>query len=330
MRYYQQGDRTVWPPIIRDRTVWKELDKNFFKTKDGEFSFEPPERYYYIAPHGVIVSMLHGKPHLMKISWANGYPKILFSYKGSIKNCLLHRLVCYHFRGGYAEDETKDQVDHIDGNTYNKHVYNLEWVTNSENIKRSFVTKPYSERKPNENHIPFEWALDWKSHDYTRHPKFPEYAACGETGAVVKEKPNGEWKQISFSTTASGNHYEMKIYKKEKTNETVKVHRFVYECLSGENLEEGEFVDHKEGKTFDNRFSELRKSNAKENAKNKKMPSNNTSGYTGIRQFRGKWQVRIASSKMHICDTLEEAKELRRKQLEISHRNYQRKCSDDN
>ena len=60
------------------------------------------------------------------------------------------------------------------------------------------------------------------------------------------------------------------------------------------------------------------------------MPSNNTSGYTGIRQFRGKWQVRIASSKMHICDTLEEAKELRRKQLEISHRNYQRKCSDDN
>ena len=131
-------------------------------------------------------------------------------------------------------------------------------MKNSENVKRSFVTKPYSERKPNENHIPFEWALDWKSHDYTRHPKFPEYAACGETGAVVKEKPNGEWKQISFSTTASGNHYEMKIYKKEKTNETVKVHRFVYECLSGENLEEGEFVDHKEGKTFDNRFSELK------------------------------------------------------------------------
>ena len=59
------------------------------------------------------------------------------------------------------------------------------------------------------------------------------------------------------------------------------------------------------------------------------MYSNNTSGYTGIRQFNGKYQVRIANSKMHICDTLEEAKELR-KQLEITYGYYQRKCSDDN
>ena len=50
----------------------------------------------------------------------------------------------------------------------------------------------------------------------------------------------------------------------------VLVHRFVYECLSVENLEEGDLVFHKEGKTFDNRFSKLRKSNAKKNAKNKK------------------------------------------------------------
>ena len=126
-------------PIIGDCTGWKELDKNFFKMKDGGFSFVPPERYYYIAPHGVIVSMLYQKPHLMKGSLQNGYPRFKFVNKnGSYKNCLLHRLVCYHFRGGFAEDEMKDQVDHIDGKKNNNHVYNLEWLTRSENVKRSY------------------------------------------------------------------------------------------------------------------------------------------------------------------------------------------------
>ena len=152
----------------------------------------------------------------MKIGWVNGYPRINLKNNGICKSCYLHRLVCFHFRGGYAEDETNDQVDHIDRNTYNNHIYNLAWVKNSENVKRSFVTKPYSERKPNENHVPFECALDWKSHHYTRHRKFREYAACGETGAVIKEKSNGEWKQISFNTTTSGNYYRMVIYEKEK------------------------------------------------------------------------------------------------------------------
>ena len=64
----------------------------------------------------------------------------------------------------------------------------------------------------------------------------------------------------------------------KKKTERVLVHRFVYECLSREKLGKGDYVDHKEGKTFDNRFSELQKSDAKENTKNQKMPSNNTSG----------------------------------------------------
>ena len=214
-----ENDESLKPdPIIGDRTVWKELDKNFFKTKDGGFSFEPPERYYYIAPHGVIVSMLYRKPHLMKGSLNNGYPRFSFVNNGSKKSCLLHRLVCYHFRGVFAEDETKDQVDHIDGKKDNNHVYNLEWVTRSENMKRSYVTKPFSERKPNENHIPFEYALDWESHDYTKHHKFREYAVYGETGAVIKKKPNGDKKKFSYSTTVDGNYYLMSICEKNKQN----------------------------------------------------------------------------------------------------------------
>ena len=85
----------------------------------------------------------------------------------------------------------------------------------------------------------------------------------------------------------------------------------------------------KKGKHLTTGFLNYESLMQKKMLKTKKMHSNNTSGYTGITQFGGKWQVRIAHSKMHICDTLEGTIELR-KQLEISHGYYHRKCLDDN
>lgn len=43
----------------------------------------------------------------------------------------------------------------------------------------------------NPNHKPFEYASDWEDHDYVSHLDFPEYAACGATGAVIKFGKNG-------------------------------------------------------------------------------------------------------------------------------------------
>lgn len=46
------------------------------------------------------------------------------------KHILVHRLVAEHF----IENKTKKpQVNHIDGNSLNNLITNLEWVTNSEN-----------------------------------------------------------------------------------------------------------------------------------------------------------------------------------------------------
>ena len=48
----------------------------------------------------------------------------------------ISRLVAYEFC--FENRDTRLQVDHLDNNKLNNHYTNLEWVTNSENVRRSY------------------------------------------------------------------------------------------------------------------------------------------------------------------------------------------------
>lgn len=57
------------------------------------------------------------------------------SLKGKSKRKRIHRLVAEAF---IPNPLNKTEVNHIDGNRYNNHVSNLEWVTSSENKLHAF------------------------------------------------------------------------------------------------------------------------------------------------------------------------------------------------
>jgi hypothetical protein len=80
---------------------------------------------------------------------ANSYKAISLS-KDKIKTMIsVHRLVAETYIPNLLN---KPQVNHIDGNKWNNHVINLEWVTQSENNSHAYKTglKIYTEKQRNE------------------------------------------------------------------------------------------------------------------------------------------------------------------------------------
>jgi hypothetical protein len=72
------------------------------------------------------------KPYLNK----DGHLKAFLYKDGCLKKYYIHRLVAHAFIQN--ADQNKNIVNHIDGNKKNNHVSNLEWCTQSDNIKHAW------------------------------------------------------------------------------------------------------------------------------------------------------------------------------------------------
>ena len=94
---------------------------------------------YYLSREGRVFSCLRKKvlPD-RKIKPSVRYVMLdLIDDLGNRVYTAAHRLLCMMFKND-GSDKSKLQVDHIDGNRFNNHLDNLEWVTPSENVIRSF------------------------------------------------------------------------------------------------------------------------------------------------------------------------------------------------
>ena len=66
-----------------------------------------------------------------------GYPRVCLCKDNQKKTFLVHRLVAKTF---IPNPENKPQVNHLDGCKLNNHVSNLEWATQSENMRHAYDT----------------------------------------------------------------------------------------------------------------------------------------------------------------------------------------------
>lgn len=94
---------------------------------------------YYMNKSGEVFSLFRNKvlptrPVHPSHRYKNTY---LCSDKGDRCTIHTHRLICLMFKND-GKDKSNLQVDHVDGNRYNNSFDNLEWVTPSENVLRSF------------------------------------------------------------------------------------------------------------------------------------------------------------------------------------------------
>jgi hypothetical protein len=96
---------------------------------------------YFVREDGVVYSCYKNgkvkeiKPYLTKRG--KGYLTISISDNGTINKHYVHRLVAKAF---IPNVDDKKEVNHIDGDTLNNTVSNLEWCTHSENIKHAWIT----------------------------------------------------------------------------------------------------------------------------------------------------------------------------------------------
>lgn len=78
---------------------------------------------------------IHKGSILKPIPDKDGYLKKQLYKNGKGKYCFIHRLVANAF---IENPKGKLQVNHKDGNKSNNHAENLDWVTQSENMKHSY------------------------------------------------------------------------------------------------------------------------------------------------------------------------------------------------
>lgn len=90
---------------------------------------------YKVSTEGVILSK-KGKP-LKPYKTKNGYLEVSLSEDGVVKKFNAHRIVAETF---LLNSESLPQVNHLDGDTTNNHLYNLEWCSVSRNQTHSCDT----------------------------------------------------------------------------------------------------------------------------------------------------------------------------------------------
>lgn len=96
------------------------------------------EGLYSVTENGVVTNIRTNKPLKREYGKTSKYPVYALCKNGKRKRHTVSRIVAMAFLP--TDNYENLVVDHIDGNIENNHVSNLQWITQRENIHRSYRT----------------------------------------------------------------------------------------------------------------------------------------------------------------------------------------------
>lgn len=112
------------------------MKKNFLQELNWEY-IDGYNGGYGVSTEGHIISFKRNEPYLMKpYKNGQGYLQVRLYNNGKSTQVLVHRLVAATFIENSCGES--NQVNHINGVKDDNNVENLEWVTQSENMKHAY------------------------------------------------------------------------------------------------------------------------------------------------------------------------------------------------
>ena len=101
--------------------------------------FRGKKTTYLVSTYGRVISLNYGgwgkvKENKLQIK-RDGYKRACLSIEGKSYYPMVHRLVATAF---IDNPENKKEVNHINGIKTDNRIWNLEWVTHSENVQHAF------------------------------------------------------------------------------------------------------------------------------------------------------------------------------------------------
>jgi hypothetical protein len=128
------GSAGAWEKFINEIYFnYNIMNKSFIKNYEN----------YFVTDDGRVFSTNYHLKNITKelkfdySGKSKKYRRVTLSKDNKTKRFLVHRLVAEYF---IDKKEGKNQINHIDGNPDNNNASNLEWVSQSENMKHAFKT----------------------------------------------------------------------------------------------------------------------------------------------------------------------------------------------
>ena len=165
-----------------------------------------------------------------------------------------HRLVGFTFLLN-PNYEVYDVVNHIDSDTLNTHISNLEIVTittNNNPKKKSSKLKSKRISKENETNKLIGYSGYTEDYIWIKHWKYKNMYVCKE-GYIARFNKSGKLKRVGSLTPEQYMRIHLNVSKT-----SVGAHKIIMEFLLKRDLNDSEIVDHINCIRYDNSFENLR------------------------------------------------------------------------